>query len=146
MNILGLSVSIFQAGASYSLGTTERLEGPAAGSDSVVLAVTPQFGNWTASTNTPWLHLSAPNQSGAGSANVVFSFDANPGPTRTGTLSIAGQMLTITQAGATYVSARVVNILVASNLNFPEGVAVDNARNVYIADTINNAIKRWKRY
>jgi len=34
-------------------------------------------------------------------------------------------------------------ILVSSGLKFPEGVAVDAAGNVYIADYGNNAIKKW---
>ena len=76
-----------------------RLEGPGAGSDSVVLAVVPHSGVWTATTNATWLHLSPANQSGTGSTNVVFSYDANPGATRSGTLTIAGQTLTVTQAG-----------------------------------------------
>ena len=33
--------------------------------------------------------------------------------------------------------------LVSSGLNGPQGVAVDAAGNVYIADTDNNAIKEW---
>ena len=37
---------------------------------------------------------------------MVFSFDANPGATRTGTLTIAGQTLTVTQAGSTYVAGQ----------------------------------------
>ena len=77
---------------SFSLGTTNLLEGPAAGSDSVVLKAN---SSWTAATNATWLHLSAANQSGPGSTNVVFTFDANSGATRTGTLTIAGQTVTI---------------------------------------------------
>src|SRR5450631_952371 len=80
-----------------TLGTTNLVEGPTAGSDSVVLAAN---GVWTATTNATWLHLSAANQSGTGSTNVIFTFDANTGATRTGTLTIAGQTLTITQAGS----------------------------------------------
>jgi hypothetical protein len=41
----------------------------------------PATGAWTATANTAWLHLSLANQSGTGSTNVVFSFDANPGAT-----------------------------------------------------------------
>jgi sugar lactone lactonase YvrE len=143
INVLGRSVTVTQSGATFALGTTGRLVGPTAGSDSVVLAAKPLNVPWTASTNVSWLHLSPANQSGNGSANVIFSYDANPGPTRTGTLSIAGQTLTVTQAGATYVPAQILSVLVASNLNNPEGVGVDNAGNVYIADTGNNAIERW---
>ena len=133
--LLGQTIPVTQGGSSYSLGTTTLLEGPAAGSDSVVLAVTPQTAAWTATANAAWLHLSPANQSGTGSTNVVFSYDANPGATRSGTLTIAGQTLTVTQAGSTYVAARTVTTLVSSGLNNPYGVAVDGAGNVYIADT-----------
>ena len=84
-----------------NLGTTNLLEGPTAGSDSVVLAAS---NSWTATANDSWLHLSAANQSGTGSANVIFTFDANAGATRTGTLTIAGQTLNVTQAGSSYVA------------------------------------------
>jgi streptogramin lyase len=126
----------------YKLGTTALLEGPAAGTDSVVLAVSPPTDQWTATTNASWLHLSTPNQSGTGSTNVIFSFDGNTGATRVGTLSVGSQMLTIKQAGAGYISARPL-ITLGSGLSFPYGVAVDGAGNVYIADTRHNAIKVW---
>jgi sugar lactone lactonase YvrE len=142
LTVLGQIIYITQGGPAYSLGTTNLLEGPAMGTDSVVLAVSPPTGTWTASTNATWLHLSAASQSGTGSTNVVFSFDANPGVTRTGTLTIGGQTLNITQAGASYVAANPLTTLV-SGLNNPYGVAVDNAGNVYIADTGNKVIKEW---
>ncbi len=141
--LVGQSIPVTQGGPSYSLGTTALLVGPAAGSNSVALAVTPQTADWTATTNVPWLHLSPANQGGTGSTNVVFSYDANSGATRTGTLTIAGQTLTITQAGSTYVAANPLTALVSSGLSGPYGVAVDGSGNVYIADTGNNAIKEW---
>jgi DNA-binding beta-propeller fold protein YncE len=143
VSLLGQTITVTQNGPSFSLGTTALLEGPSAGRDSVVLAVAPNIGIWTATTNVPWLHLSPANLSGTGSANVVFSFDANSGATRSGTLTIAGQTLTVTQAGSTYVEVGPVTTLVSSGLSGPSGVAVDRAGNVYIADTINNAIERW---
>jgi DNA-binding beta-propeller fold protein YncE len=127
----------------YSLGATKLLEAPAAGSDSVVLSVLPTSATWTAKANAAWLNLSAANQSGTGSANVIFTFAANSGATRTGTLSIAGQTLTVTQAGSTYVATTNVTTLVSSGLNQPGGVAVDSAGNIYIGDTFNNAVKEW---
>lgn len=129
--------------ATYALGTSALLEGPASGFDSVTLAVAPETGTWTATTNVPWLHLSAINKSGTGSTNVVFTFDANPGATRTGILTVAGQTVTITQAGATYAIAKPVVTLVGSGLSTPFGVAVDNTGNVYISDSGHNAIKVW---
>jgi DNA-binding beta-propeller fold protein YncE len=126
-----------------SLGTTNLLEGPAAGSDSVVLMVTPPGMAWTATTNADWLHLSAANQNGMGNTNVIFTFDANPGATRTGTLTLGGATLNITQAGSSYVTANPITTLVSSGLDYPAGVAVDGSGNVYIADTYNNALKEW---
>lgn len=113
--------------AVYSLGTSTLLVGPTAGSDSVVLAVSPATNGWTASTDTTWLHLADSSQGGTGSMNVIFGFGANPGATRSGTLTIAGQILTVTQAGSTYITAQTVNTLVSSGLNQPRGVALDGS-------------------
>jgi len=143
--VLVISASfVLTAFAQPSLGTTVLLEGPGAGSDSVVLAMAAPTDTWTAAANDAWLHLDVSNQSGTGSTNVVFSYDANPGTTRTGTLTIGGQTLTVTQAGSTYVAAPgPATALVASGLGGPASVAVDGAGNVYIVDTGNRAIKKW---
>ncbi len=103
ITVLGQSITVTQLGPPDFLpwATTNLLEGPTAGSDSVLLIAN---GGWTATANAAWLHLSAANQSGTGNTNVIFTFDANAGATRTGTLTIAGQTLTVTQAGSTYVA------------------------------------------
>ena len=121
-------------------GTTNLLEGPAAGSDSVLLAAN---SGWTATPNTTWLHLSAPNQNGVGNATVIFTFDANTGATRTGTLTIAGKTLTVAQAGSTYVAVTNATTLVSSEFLGIFGAAVDRSGNVYFADYGHNAIKEW---
>ena len=120
-----------------SLGTLSLVEGPSTGSDSNVVAF---VGAWSASSNASWLHTSS---SGTGNGLAKFTFDANAGDTRAGTLTIAGQTLTVTQAGAGYVAANPVTTLVSTGLSFPGGVAVDGSGNVYIADTSNNAVKEW---
>ena len=74
---------------------------------------------------------------------VVFTYDAFTGTgTRTGTLTIAGLTVTVTQAGTNYIGPGAVITLVSAGLN-AQGVAVDGSGNVYIADTDNNAIKEW---
>jgi len=112
-------------------------EGPAAGSDSYAVAAT---WAWTATSNAPWLHTTS---SGNGYGLAAFTFDANPGPTRSGTLTIAGRPVTVTQAGSGYVASSLVSTLQNFGLNGPSGVAVDDFGNVYIADRVNNAIKEW---
>src|SRR6516225_8317274 len=57
-----------------TLGTTALLEGPAAGSASV-LVITNDSSSWSAEANAPWLHTTA---TGTGSGLATFSFEANP--------------------------------------------------------------------
>jgi sugar lactone lactonase YvrE len=143
-NTCRFTVTVLRLQPTNSLGASARWEGPAAGSDSVLLAVVPATAAWTASADAAWLHLDSANQSGVGSENVVFTCDANPGLTRNGTLTIAGQTLTVTQAGSTYIAAPIgLTTLVSSDLNAPWAVAVDRAGNVYIADHGNSAIRKW---
>src|SRR5262245_48222035 len=101
--LLGLAMWMLAAAsanaATFALGASTVLEGPAAGSDTVLLSVTPAPSAWAASANAPWLHTTA---SGTTSGSVLFTFDANIGATRTGTLTIAGQVLTVVQAGVSY--------------------------------------------
>ena len=129
----------------YILGTTNMLVGPSAGSNSAVLGVSPTFGSWTASANTSWLALDTNDQTGTGSTNVIFTYEANSGPTRSGTLTIAGQTVTVTQAGSAYVQAPAFPTIIAESTNVfvPEGLAMDGAGDVYIADSAHNEVKEW---
>ena len=121
-------------------GHNELLEGPTAGSDSVVLAAS---NSWTATANDSWLHLSAANQSGTGSANVIFTFDANPGRRARARSPSPARRSPSPRPVPPMLPSTNVTTLVSSGLNQPDGVAVDGAGNVYIADTYNNAIKEW---
>jgi sugar lactone lactonase YvrE len=129
-----------------SLGTTALLVGGAAGTSSVFLAT---LGAWTATANNPFLHVSTGSANGAGSAVVVFTFDAFPGSgTRIGTLTIAGLTLTVTQAGTNYIGPGPAITLGSSVFQGGSplqdgGVAVDHSGNVYFADTNNGALLKW---
>ena len=128
----------------FTLGRTNAVVGPAAGCDSVVLVSSATNAGWTAMANAAWLHLNSTNQSGTGGTNVIFTFDANASATRSGTLTIATQTLTVTQAGATYVATPGTPVpLVPAILNQPTTVVVDAATNLFIADAGQNAIKKW---
>jgi len=124
-----------------TLGTSSYTVGGSAGSGLVVLSVTPSTYAWTATANNSWLHTTA---SGTGSGTAAYTYDANAGATpRTGTLTVAGQTFTVTQAGAGYVLATPVTTLGASGLSAPNAVTVDASGNVYIADTTNASIKKF---
>src|SRR5579883_678131 len=136
VTVLGRTITVTQAGIP-NLGTSTLVEGPSAGSDSVILTTTDA---WTATSNDSWLHTTA---SGTGNGLVTFTFDQNTGATRTGTLTIDGLTLSVTQAGSNYSAVNPITTLVSTGLNRPYGVAVDNAGNVYIADAANGAVKEY---
>ncbi len=137
VTVLGQSIPVTQAGSAPNVvGTTALLKGPAAGSDTVLIGGTLP---WTATANDAWLHTSS---SGTGNGTAIFTCDANTGATRSGTLTIAGQTVTITQAGSTYSAATKVGTLVTGT-NHPYDIALDAAGNLYIPDGTGNAILKW---
>ena len=144
IQISAVPVMLVAAGppvSSSSLGTSSITVGDAAGTSSVLLAVTPSIAAWNVSTGTGWLHLAA--ESGIGNAVVQFSYDANSDTAaRTGTITIAGQNLTVMQAGTSFVPVSPIVTLPSLGLSGPQGVAVDNQGNVYIADS-SNAVIEW---
>ena len=90
--------------------------------------------SWAATVSVPWLSLSV--SSGTDSTNIIFGYDANPGATRTGTIVVGAQTVTITQAGSTYVAAGQLTTLVdaSAGLYFPNSCGLDGAGNYYISD------------
>lgn len=123
-----------------TLGYVSCAEGPDSGTDTVVLAVSPASASWLAASAAAWLHL--PAAGGTGSTNLVFTFDANTGATRTGAVTVAGQTLRVIQAGAAYAAANPLTIL-SSSLNTPSSVAVDTNGNVYVCDYGNAVVQKW---
>src|SRR5262249_30853114 len=79
----------------YVQGVWNLLESFQAGSDGFVLGGVPPGITWSASTTVPWLHLGA-YTNGVGSGNVVFTFDQNPGATRTGEILFGDRAVTVT--------------------------------------------------
>jgi hypothetical protein len=62
------------------------------------VAVTAGAGcGWTATSNASWLTINQ-GSSGSGNGTVAFAIAANTGAHRTGTLTVAGQAFTVTQA------------------------------------------------
>ncbi|HSR12841.1 MAG TPA: BACON domain-containing carbohydrate-binding protein, partial [Thermodesulfobacteriota bacterium] len=53
--------------------------------------------SWSASSNVPWITILS--GTGTGDGTVVLSVDLNPGPARTGTVSVGPNIFTISQLG-----------------------------------------------
>ena len=52
---------------------------------------------WSATSNAPWISVQA-GSTGAGNGSVTFAVTPNTGPARSGTASVAGQLVTFNQA------------------------------------------------
>jgi uncharacterized repeat protein (TIGR01451 family) len=107
MTIASQTFSVDQAGivCTYSVIPTSRSHGSSSGTD--IISVNAASGcTWTASSNAPWLMITG-GASGAGDGIVTYSFQANAGPARMGTATIAGKTFTIAQeSGCSYVLDR----------------------------------------
>lgn len=94
--------TVTQAGAtacSYSLNASGD-NFSAAGGSAGVLVTTTSGCSWTAASNNAWITITA-GSTGTGNGTVSYTVAANSATTqRTGTMIIAGQTFTVTQAGA----------------------------------------------
>jgi len=102
VTIAGQSFTVNQAAfvppCTFSIAPSNQ-NVPAPGGTGTVTVTTASGCTWTASSNAPWLSITS-GASGTGNGSVGFSAAANSGGSRTGTLTIAGQTFTVTQAAA----------------------------------------------
>lgn len=100
--IAGQTVTINQAsGCSAVLSAASVPVTSAGGSATVTVTMSGPACTWTATSNSPFISNIVAD--GTGSGSVSFDVGANLGIARTGTLSIAGQTLTVSQtSGCTY--------------------------------------------
>jgi hypothetical protein len=82
----------------YSVPDTARTFGYAGGRTTVPLAASAAGCAWTAASDRSWLRPDT--TSGFGTANIGITVDSNPGAFRSGTITIGGLTLVVTQAGA----------------------------------------------
>lgn len=96
LTIAGIHFSITQSeGCSYTVTPSALAMGAAGGSQA--LTITAGAGcPWTASSNQPWITITS-GASGNGAGSVTVSIAAANGPSRSGTLTVAGQTITVTQ-------------------------------------------------
>jgi hypothetical protein len=95
--IAGATFTVQQAGVTCTYAITPTRYSAGRGPDDVRVNVTAQDGcAWTASGDTPWLSI-AEGRTGSGNGSVRLLVQANSGPARTATLTIAGQPFTLDQ-------------------------------------------------
>jgi hypothetical protein len=96
--VAGLRYSITQSeNCTYTVSPTSYSPGLAGGSTTI--AVTTNAGcPWTAVSNVPWVSV-AQGSSGTGPGTTQITVEATNGPPRSGTVLVAGQVVTVTQGG-----------------------------------------------
>ena len=94
--VAGRTVTVAQAsGCTYSVSpTTQDVSG--FGGSSTAGVATASGCSWTATSGADWITLAS--SSGTGPGQVSFSVAPNVTPPRTGTLTVAGQIVTVNQA------------------------------------------------
>ena len=90
-----LTVTQQPAPCAFSISPTAQAFASAGGSGAVDVTTAANCG-WTASSNADWLTITGA-AAGTGNASVSFAVSANPGPLRTGVLTVAGHTFTVTQ-------------------------------------------------
>jgi hypothetical protein len=102
VTIAGQSVQIQQGtGCSFTIGTDSFSLGSAGGTGTVPVTAPPGCA-WTAQSQTDWITLTS-GATGTGPGTVEFRVTATDGPSRTGTLTVAGRTVTVVQSpGCTF--------------------------------------------
>ena len=99
LTIAGQTFTVNQAGSCAASINPTSFGAPATAGTGPQISVTAAAGcAWTATSNAAWLSVTA-GSSGSGNGTVAFTFAANTGAARAGTLTIAGQTFTVNQAG-----------------------------------------------
>lgn len=94
-----IDVTVTQSGpCTYSISPTSEHFSSSGGTDSV--SVTAESGcDWTATSNDSWISIIS-GSSGSGNGTVSYSVSSNSSAnSRTGTMTIAGEIFTVTQSG-----------------------------------------------
>jgi hypothetical protein len=92
----GTGITVAPA-CTYSISPTS-IGAPLSGATGSVLVSTSAGCGWTASSNAAWLSITS-GGSGSGNGTVSYSVAANASSQRSANLTIAGQTVTVTQAG-----------------------------------------------
>ena len=95
VNLAGSQTANFRPECVYTLNPASLTLPATAGTGSISVTTSPGC-SWTALANGAFISLT--NAAGTGSGVVTFNVTANAGAVRTGTITIAGQTVTVTQS------------------------------------------------
>jgi hypothetical protein len=97
--VAGLRFAVTQSeGCAYAIAPSTLATGAAGGGGTVAVATTAGC-PWTAASNVDWISI-VQGASGTGPGTTQLAVSATSGPGRTGSALIAGQLLSVTQAGS----------------------------------------------
>ena len=100
--VAGRTFTVTQAAATvpctYAIGATSAAIAAPGGTGTVAVSTATGCA-WAAASNAAWITVTS-GASGTGNGAVAFSVAANTGGVRTGTITVAGQTFTVTQAAA----------------------------------------------
>jgi len=135
--IAGNSLTIDQAAIICSESISPKtITVPASGAVGVPVSVTAtaQDCSWTAVANEPWI-LASPNTSVLGDSNVNVAVGPNTGAGRTGTITIAGQTISVVQSAKPTCNAAGVQLVINEGLGVIP--AVDDFIGVGVVNVID---------
>ena len=104
------AIAVTQSGYTASVSPLVNLAAANGGSQSVTVSV-PAGAIWSAISRVPWITIIG-GQSQSGSGNLTYIISGNAGGTRSGTIIVAGEVVTVTQNSAN--PGSVVNLYVGS--------------------------------
>jgi len=97
LTVAGFRFNVSQTeGCTFAIAPPSFTTGAAGGSNVVAVTAGPGC-PWTASSDVTWISIAT--GAGTGNGTVPFTVSPSNGPARTGTLTVAGQLFTVTQSG-----------------------------------------------
>ncbi len=99
ITIAGLTLTVNQAAAPFAVSSTAATVPSGASTGTIAVTATSPTATWTAVSNASWIAITS-GASGKGNQNVGYSIAANTGAGRTGTITVAGIVVTFSQGGA----------------------------------------------
>ncbi|QQS32895.1 MAG: carboxypeptidase regulatory-like domain-containing protein [Acidobacteriota bacterium] len=86
-------------GCQFSIDPTLQNYGSAGGDGAISVTASDSTCDWTAVSNDAWITVTS-GSSGTGDGTVEYTVAANTGEARTGTITVAGETFTVTQAAS----------------------------------------------